>query len=152
MLKNVKVWQLVVLVGSLVFAGAAVAKGGHKHHDGHQLLGSKINTDGKHELHKAGGHTVYAHVTKKKIAKVTVTGPKGEVAVKKYRSSKKLAALGGAAHQFIVKVSTAEVAQASGDYIGYAFVDPVTGDTYIYWFSAGDVLDPSGAEVYMAPV
>jgi hypothetical protein len=136
----------------LVGAGVAFAKGSHKHQAGLQLLGSKINTDGKHELHKVAGHTVHAQVSNKKIATVTVTGPKGDVAIKRYKSSKKMAAVGGSAHEYIVKASTKEIAQLATDYIGYAFTDPVTGDTYIYWFPADVVLDPSGAVVYVAPV
>jgi hypothetical protein len=154
MLKNLTMWQFMTAMACslmLVSAGVAFAKGSHKHQAGLQLLGSKINTDGKHEIHKVAGHTVHAHVSNKKIAKVTVTGPKGDVAVKKYKSSKKMASL-GSSHEFIVKISTNEIAQAASDYIGYAFTDPVTGDTYIYWYPADVVLDPSGAEVYVSVV
>lgn len=144
---------MTALVCSLILVGAggAFAKGSHKHHSAIELLGSNINKDGKHEIHKVAGHTVYAHVSNKKIAKVTVTGPKGEVAVKKYKSSKKMASL-GSSHEFIVKISTNEIAQVASDYIGYAFTDPVTGDTYIYWYPADVVLDPSGTEIYVSPV
>ena len=155
MLRNLSLMPLMTaLVCSLILvgAGAAFAKGSHKHQSALALLGSNINKDGKHELHKVAGHTVHAHVSNKKIAKITVTGPKGDVAVKKYKSSKKMASLGGSAHEFIVKVAANQLAQASSDYIGYAFTDPLTGDTYIYWVPADVVLDPSGAEVYIAPV
>jgi hypothetical protein len=136
---------------AMIAAGPAVAKGNHKHHSGAQLLGSKLGTDGKHELHKAAGHTVHAHVAHKKLQKLSVTGPKGEVAVKKYRSSKKMADSGQPGYGMIVNVSM-ETAQASSDYVGYAFTDPVTGDTYIYWFPADVIVDPyTGAEVYIAP-
>ena len=155
MLKNLKMWQFMTAMACslmLVGAGVAFAKGSHKHQAGLQLLGSKINTDGKHEIHKVAGHTVHAHVSNKKIAKVTVTGPKGDVAVKKYKSSKKMASLGGSTHHFVIKVSSDEIAQVDSGYIGYAFTDPVTGDTYIYWYPADVVLDPSGAEVYVSAV
>ena len=154
MLKNLTMWQFMTAMACslmLVSAGVAFAKGSHKHQAGLQLLGSKINTDGKHEIHKVAGHTVHAHVSNKKIARVTVTGPKGDVPVKKYKSSKNMASL-GSSHEFIVKISTNEIAQAASDYIGYAFTDPVTGDTYIYWYPADVVLDPSGAEIYVYPV
>ena len=145
---------MTALVCSLILVGAggAFAKGSHKHQAGLQLLSSKINTDGKHEIHKVAGHTVHAHVSNKKIAKVTVTGPKGDVAVKKYKSSKKMASLGGSTHHFVIKVSSDEIAQVDSGYIGYAFTDPVTGDIYIYWYPADVVLDPSGAEVYVSVV
>jgi len=77
--------------------------------------------------------------------------PKGDVPVKKYKSSKKMTSL-ASSHEFIVKISTNEIAQAASDYIGYAFTDPVTGDTYIYWYPADVVLDPSGAEIYVSLV
>ena len=152
MLKNLRMWQFMTAMACslmLVGAGVAFAKGSHKHQAGLQLLGGKLNTDGKHEIHKVAGHTVHAHVSNKKIARVTVTGPKGDVPVKKYKSSKKMASL-GSSHEFIVKISTNEIAQAAGDYIGYAFTDPLTGDTYIYWYPADVVLDPSGAEIYVS--
>src|SRR6516165_6889377 len=152
MLKNLTMWQFMTAMACslmLVSAGVAFAKGSHKHQAGLQLLGSKINTDGKHEIHKVAGHTVHAHVSNKKIARVTVTGPKGDVPVKKYKSSMKMASV-GSSHEFIVKISTSEIAQAASDYIGYAFTDPVTGDIYIYWYPADVVLDPSGAEIYVS--
>ena len=154
MLKNLTMWQFMTAMACslmLVGAGVAFAKGSHKHQAGLQLLGGKLNTDGKHEIHKVAGHTVHAHVSNKKIARVTVTGPKGDVPVKKYKSSKKMASL-GSSHGFIVKISTSEIAQAASDYIGYAFTDPVTGDIYIYWYPADVVLDPSGGEIYVSPV
>jgi hypothetical protein len=59
------------------------------------LLGNKINTDGKHELHKRGDHTIYAHVNGKKISHISVTHKtKGEVPVKKYKTNKKVVQLG----------------------------------------------------------
>jgi hypothetical protein len=49
------------------------------------LSGNKINTNGKHDLHKVGDHTVSIQVSNKKIAGLTVSHrTKGNVAVKKY--------------------------------------------------------------------
>src|SRR5215470_17036714 len=84
----------VASAGMLPFIGAAWAA--HSHHAGHQLLGAKINTDGKHEIHKRGDHTIHAHVKGKKISHISVSHKtKGEVAVKKYKSKKKMVQLGG---------------------------------------------------------
>src|SRR6516225_9458057 len=103
MLKKLMPVMAALICGiAMTAAGPALAKGNHKHHSGAQLLGSKLNTDGKHELHKAAGHTVHAHVANKKIMKITVMGSKGEVAVTKYRSSKKMAALGLPSHNIVV--------------------------------------------------
>ena len=73
----------VASFGVLAFARLAFAA--HHHHPADQLLGNKINTDGKHEIHKRGDHTIYAHVKGKKISHISVTHKtKGEVPVKKY--------------------------------------------------------------------
>ena len=152
MLKMLKLLPaMAFLVGVLIFAGATFAapKGTHKHQDGLQLVGNKLGTNGKHELHKTAGHTVHAQVSNKKVAQITVTGPKGNVAVTKYRSSKKLA-LADTPNEFFIRVASNEIAQIATDYIGYAFTDGV--DTYIYWFPADVILDPSGAIVYIAPI
>ena len=78
----------VASVGVLAFARVAFAK--HQHLPAHQLLGNNINTDGKHEIHKRGDHTIYAHVKGKKISHISVTHKtKGEVLVKKYKTNKK---------------------------------------------------------------
>src|SRR5215468_6429257 len=77
----------VASVGVLAFARVAFAK--HQHLPAHQLLGNNINTDGKHEIHKRGDHTIYAHV-KRSVTHKT----KGEVLVKKYKTNKKVVQLG----------------------------------------------------------
>ena len=83
----------VASFGVLAFARLAFAA--HHHHPADQLLGNKINTDGKHEIHKRGDHTIYAHVNGKKISHVSVTHKtKGEVSVKKYKTNKKVVQLG----------------------------------------------------------
>ena len=80
----------LVALSTVKFIGTAYAK--HQHHNGQQLLANKINTNGKHELHKVGDHTVSIQVSNKKIAGVAVSHrTKGNVAVKKYKSSKKMA-------------------------------------------------------------
>src|SRR6201987_3077630 len=84
----------VASVGVLAFARVAFAK--HQHLPAHQLLGNKINTDGKHEIHKRGDHTIHAHVQGKKISHISVSHKtKGDVRVKKYKTNKKVVQLGG---------------------------------------------------------
>lgn len=144
---------IVFLIAGLIVAGGAYAapKGGHgahKHFAGHTLLGSKIGTDGKHEIHKVNGYTVHAHVSHKKVAQVSVTGPKGAVAVKKYKSSKKMA-MGESTDGLLVRVASGDYAQVDSGYVGYAFTDGV--DTYIYWFPVDMIADgDAGAEVYVS--
>src|SRR5262249_24433833 len=82
----------VASVGALPFVGAAFAA--HQHQAANQLLGNKTNTDGTHEIHKRGDHTIHAHVKGKKIERISVTHrTKGAVAVKKYKTNKKVVAL-----------------------------------------------------------
>jgi hypothetical protein len=146
-------FAVVALVGTVAIVGAAYAK--HQHHSGQQLLGSKINTNGKHDLHKVGEHTVSVHVENKKIAGVTVAHrTKGNVAVKKYKTSKKMAlgndfdiAIGDAE---LVQPASYRLAQVATVYIGYAFSDGI--DEYIYWFPADVIADPLTGAVEYVPV
>ena len=65
---------------------------GHKHHDGKTLVGDKIMKEGKHEFHKNGKHTAFVNAKGGKITGVTVThSEKGNVPVKKYKTTKKMA-------------------------------------------------------------
>jgi hypothetical protein len=144
----------VASVGVLAFA--RLAFGAHHHHPAHQLLGNKINTDGKHELHKRGDHTIYAHVKGKKISHISVTHKsKGEVHVKKYKTNKKVVQLrvpGFAAERigaFAEPVSY-QLAQQMVWLIGWAYDD--LGDEYYYWFPAEMVVDPFTGAVDYIPV
>jgi hypothetical protein len=149
---------ILALAGSVIVASPAFAK--HEHHDGAQLLGSKIGTDGKHEVHKVGEHTVHVQVRNKKVAGVSVTHrTKGEVPVKKYKTSKKM--VQGDSSYIHVAVETPhdlvqpadyQIAQSNIVYIGYSFVDPVTGNEVIYWFPAEMVIDPLTGAVDYVPV
>jgi hypothetical protein len=149
----------LALAGSVAFAGSAFAK--QNHNDGAKLLGSKINTDGKHELHKGAEHTVFAHVQNKKIASVTATHrTKGELPVKKYKSKKKMVQADGYVHVAeatagdLVRLVDYQVAQLPGGIvsIGYSVIDPVTGIEEIYWYDAVMVIDPLTGAVDYVPL
>lgn len=147
----------LALAGSAAFAGSAFAAAKHEHHDGAALLGSRINTDGKHQIHQVGDHGVHVHVQNKKVARVTVEHrTKGEVPVKKYKSSRKMVqgdgwmpvaeTDGGPARQADYRVAQAVV------YVGYSFVDPTTGVEQYYWYPATMVVDPLTGAVDYVPV
>jgi hypothetical protein len=146
----------LALAGSVAFAGSAFAAK-HEHHDGAALLGGRIGTDGKHEIHRNGEHTVHVHVQNKKVAGVTVTHrTKGEVPVKKYKTSKKMVQSGGvipveAAAGDLVQRADYRVAQAV-TYVGYSYIDPLTGTEQIYWYPAVMVVDPLTGAVDYVPV
>jgi hypothetical protein len=148
----------LALAGSVAFAGSAFAATKHEHHDGAQLLGSRINTDGKHEVHRIGDHGVHVHVQNKKIFRVTVEHrTRGDVPVKKYKSSKKMVQGDGlipvAAETAGDPVQRADyrVAQAVA-YVGYSFIDPLTGIEQYYWYPAYMVVDPLTGAVDYVPV
>ena len=143
----------VASAGVLPFVGAAFAA--HQHQAAHQLLGNKINTDGTHEIHKRGDHTIHAHV-KGKIERISVTHrTKGAVAVKKYKTNKKVVALSGpgfAAGETgrLVEPVSYQVAQQIVWMIGWAYTD--LGDEYYYWFPAEMVIDPFTGAVDYVPL
>ena len=144
----------VASAGVLPFVGAAFAA--HQHQAAHQLLGNKINTDGTHEIHKRGDHTIHAHVKGKKIERISVTHKtKGAVAVKKYKTNKKVVALsasGFAAGETgrLVEPVSYQVAQQIVWMIGWAYTD--LGDEYYYWFPAEMVIDPFTGAVDYVPL
>jgi hypothetical protein len=146
--------SVLALVGSIAFAGTASAK--HNHNSGPQLLGNRLNTNGKHEIHKVGEHTIHVHVENKKVAGVSVTHrTKGNVAVKKYKTTRKMAQGNDIdapteTNGSLVRPAGYQLAQAAGVYIGYSFSDGV--DEYIYWFPADMIVDPLTGAVEYVPV
>ena len=145
----------LALAGSVALAGSAFAAQ-HIHNDGMKLLGNRIGTDGRHEIHKVGEHTVSVRVQNKKIAGVTVTHrTKGEVPVKKYKTSKKMVQGDGYIHTAaettdnLIQPTDFRVAQTIVS-VGYSFIDPATGNEIIYWYPAEMVIDPlTGAVDYI---
>ena len=138
----------IASAGLVAATGPAFAKKKQEHESGKDLLGEKIKKNGKHVLHKKGKHTVSVDVKEGKIADMTVVhDTKGNVAVKKYKTNKKMAAVGGrklAAADGFHQVAYNEYAQAYSTgvtYIGYAYIDDY-GDEQIYWWPYEMVYDP----------
>jgi hypothetical protein len=147
----------LALAGAVAFTGSAFGAK-HEHHDGAQLLGGRIGTDGRHEIHRVGDHGVTVHVQGKKVLRVTVAHrTKGEVPVKKYKSSKKmvqsdgLIPVAGDTSGDVVQRADYRVAQAI-TYVGYSFIDPLTGAEEFYWYPAYMVVDPLTGAVDYVPV
>jgi hypothetical protein len=143
---------VLALAGSVVFAGSAFAE--HNHHDGAKLLGNKLATNGKHELHKVGEHTVHVHVQNKKIAGISVMHrTKGDVPVKKYKTSKKMVRIdyvpvAAETNGRLLQPADYRVAQTTITYVGYSFFDGTTEQ--IYWYPVEMVVDPvTGAVDYI---
>jgi hypothetical protein len=131
---------VVVILGVVTLAGAGITAPKANHHDGQQLLGEKIKTNGHHELHKNGKYTVGVEVKNGKVAGVNVKGPKNEdVAVKKYKTNKKMAManMNGDQRAFFLLMQDQYLGTI---WIGYAYIDEY-GYEEIYWFPYDMILD-----------
>ncbi len=106
---------LTVFANLVVANGLAVAKNEH-HNNGHNLLGSKINQNGRHEIGKIGNNTIIAEVNNKKVVNMSA----GSLPARKVKSNKKFAerGLGGAK---IAANSNIQLAQMIEVYYGYCF-------------------------------
>jgi len=123
----------------------------HKHQNGKDLLGDKIKKNGRHQLERHGKHTASVDVQDGKIRGVSVKpDEKGEVPVKKYKTSKKMA---GAGASGVMPVSLVLVqAQSLGTtWIGYSYIDDY-GDEVIYWFPYEMIYDGDTGAVEYVPV
>jgi len=90
-----------ILIGAsvlLLFTVAAAAMKSHKeeHHNGKELVGERIKTNGHHELHKKGKFTTSVDVKDGKISGVHVRhSKKGDIPVKKYKTNKNMSQAAG---------------------------------------------------------
>lgn len=122
-----------------------------KHHNGKDLVGDKVKKDGKHEFHKNGKHTASVNVKGGKIAGVTVThADKGNVPVKKYKSTKKMAEAPASGFQ-PVSLLLAQVQDLGTVWIGYSYIDDY-GDEVIYWFPYDMIYDGDTGAVEYVPL
>ena len=123
-------------------------KGKPKHKNGKDLLGDKIKVNGNHKLEQKGPHTVSVDVKDGKIAAFHVKhDKKGELPVKKYKTSKKMAQLDKVGQSPIVMVQYQYVGTT---YIGYSYIDDY-GYEEIYWYPYDMILDgDTGAIEYVA--
>lgn len=138
---------LLVGLTLFLFVGAAVAapkKANHR--NGKQLLGEKIKTKGSHQIDKKGDYTVTADVKDGKVAGVKVKhAKKGDVAVKKYKTNKKLAQVDG------VESPSVPADEYMGTvWIGYAYYDEY-GNEEIYWFPYDMIYDGDTGAIEYVP-
>ena len=134
------------------------AHGKSNHHNGKDLVGEKIKTNGRHVIDKKGDYTAAVDVQSGKIAGMHVShATKGEVPVKKYKTNQKMAEKRG----HIVYASLNRGAETPAlqlvqdtylgtTYIGYAYVDDY-GDEEIYWFPYDMILDGDTGAVEYVP-
>src|SRR5215470_12284960 len=127
---NRRILLSLVLSTSMALAGGiALAKNQH-HSNGHNLLGAKLNQNGKHEVGKIG---VTAEVNNKKVTNMGA----GNLPARKVKSNKKMAdfQLGGVKIAANGEIQLAQVLDVS---YGYCFDAGL--DEYCYWYPASDVV------------
>lgn len=138
---------VVVILGLFVLAGAAFAAPKANHHNGQQMLGDNVKTNGEHVIHKKGLFTTSVEVKDGKIAGVHVKhAKKGDVPVKKYKTNKKMAL---AARGHIVYASLPQE-YVGTTYIGYSYIDDY-GNEEIYWFPYDMILDGDTGAIEYVP-
>ena len=76
--------SLTVIASLLVAGGLAVANNEHQN-NGHNLLGAKINQNGKHEIDRIGNNSVITEVSNKKVVNMSA----GSLPVRKVKSNTK---------------------------------------------------------------
>jgi hypothetical protein len=112
-------------------AQVSLAKNSH-HNNGHNLLGAKLNQDGRHEIARIGNNPVTAEVKGKKVVNMSA----GNLAVRKVQSNKKMA---GQQIGNLKLAANGEIQIAQADvYYGYCFDSGI--DQYCYWYPATDVI------------
>ena len=126
---------LAVSATMVVVARKAFAKGPHRHHDGHALLGAKLKQNGKHEVAKAGKEIVMAEVNNGKVTAMSA----GSLPVSKVKTTKKMASVPPNVHR--VAAGDMRLAQVEW-YYGFC-IDSLD---YIdcYWYPASDVVITDG--------
>jgi hypothetical protein len=135
---------MLVFVGA-AFAGTAPVKA-HHHNSGHSLIASKLKTNGTHQLEKKGKHSVSADVKNGKISGFHVKhDTKGDVAVKKYKTNKKMASLETDQGSLPAQVDLGTT------YVAYAYVDDDGNEEY-YWFPAEEIEDPNTGAISYVPL
>ena len=131
------------------FANADAAPPKGNHHNGKQMLGDKVKTNGEHVIDKKGKFTTSVEVKNGKVAGVHVKhAEKGDVPVKKYKTNKKMAQAGGIINASYV---IAQDQYLGTTYIGYSYVDDL-GNEEIYWFPYDMILDGDTGAVEYVPV
>lgn len=142
------VMTVIALTGTLGLTDMVFARGKPDHNSGPKLLGEKIKKNGSHVLEKKGPHTISVDVKDGKIAGMHAKhDKKGDLPVKKYKTSKKMARAEGLHYASYIQVQDQYLGTT---YIGYAYYDDY-GDEYIYWYPYDMILDgDTGAVEYVA--
>ena len=144
---------IFVTFGLFALGGAAAAAPKakhHNHHDGKQLLGERLNTNGHHEVHKKAKYHTFVEVRDGKVAGVHVKhAEKGDIPVTKYKTHKKMAQMGG--HIVYASLRSVQYQDMGTVWIGYSYVDEY-GEAEIYWFPYDMIIDGDTGAVEYVPL
>ena len=122
-----------------------------KHQNGKDLVGDKIKKNGKHAFHQHGKHAASVDVKDGKIAGVSVKhADKGDVPVRKYKSTKKMAEAQADGMQR-VSLTLAQLQYLGTTWVGYAYYDDY-GDEVIYWFPYDMIYDGDTGAIEYIPI
>jgi hypothetical protein len=142
--------SILAIVGLLAYGSAAIAAPKPIHHDGKQLVGEKLKQDGHHDIDHKGKYTASVDVKGGKIAAFHVVhSEKGKIAVKKYKTHRKMVQNSGA-HMIYASYRLAQMQDMGTEYIGYSYIDD-DGNEEIYWYPVEMIYDgDTGATEYVA--
>lgn len=131
-----------------VSSPSAWAKKKAHHKDGRSLLGDKVKQNGSHKVDKNGLVTASVDVQDGKVAGMHAKhDKKGELAIKKYKTSKKLAQASGFIQTSYMKVQDQYLGTT---YIGYSYIDDY-GDEVVYWYPYDMILNGDTGAVEYVP-
>ena len=145
--------SLIAVFGITATASPAFAvpvKAQH-HHDARQLVADKLKKDGHHELEHKGKYATSVEVKGGKIAAFHVKhSEKGELAVRKYKTHRKVVQASGARAVY-ASYRVAQLQDMGTEYIGYSYVDD-EGNEEIYWVPVEEVYDGDTGAVEYVPL
>jgi hypothetical protein len=140
--------MLVFVVG----ADASPPRRSQHHKSGHALLGDGLKTNGTHQLEKKGKFTASAEVRGGKVAGVHVKhDTRGDIAVKKYKSRKKIASADEPPSGSVPAQTDPAQTDLGTLWIAYAYIDD-DGDEEYYWFPYEEILDGDTGAVDYVPL
>jgi hypothetical protein len=146
-LTHVVAFLAVLCVASFAIAGAVKKQ---NHHGGHEKVSkADLKKDGNHSIGKVGKHSVSIDTKGGKITKFHAKhDTKGEVAVKKYKSHKKVAELDGFENN---DGQPAQQVDEGTVWVAYAYVDDDGNEEY-YWYEAEEIYDADSGAVDYVPL
>jgi hypothetical protein len=149
--RRLSVAVVILAVCCLVAGAYATVVKKHDHHGGHAKVSkAEFKKDGNHPIEKNGKHSVSVDTKNGKITKFHAKhDTKGEVAIKKYKSHKKMAMLDNDANAS-EGVPTQQVDEGTV-WIAYAYVDDDGNEEY-YWYEAEEIYDGDTGAVDYVPL